>query len=49
MQFRFKMINAFNRVWLGGPDVNPASGSYGRVTGQADSPRNIQVALKLQF
>jgi len=49
LQFRFEMINAFNRVWFGGPNVDPASGSYGRVSGQANQPRNIQLALKLMF
>ncbi|MEK7408626.1 MAG: TonB-dependent receptor [Acidobacteriota bacterium] len=49
LQFRCEMINAFNRTWFGGPDVNPASGSYTRVLGQANQPRNIQLALKLTF
>jgi len=49
LQFRLEMINAFNRVWFAGPDVNPASGSYARVLAQANAPRNIQLALKLQF
>jgi hypothetical protein len=49
LQFRAELINAFNRVWFGGPDVNPASGSYARVLGQANSPRNIQLGLKLSF
>jgi hypothetical protein len=49
LQFRCEMINAFNHVWFGNPDVNPASGSYGRVNGQSNQPRNIQLALKLSF
>ncbi|MGH9659875.1 MAG: TonB-dependent receptor domain-containing protein, partial [Bryobacteraceae bacterium] len=49
MQFRCEMINAFNRTWFSSPDVNPSSGSYGRVTAQANQPRNIQLALKLSF
>jgi hypothetical protein len=49
LQFRCEMINAFNHPWFANPDVNPASGSYGRVSAQANAPRNIQLALKLSF
>jgi len=44
-----RFINAFNRVWFGAPDVNPASANYGKVLSQANSPRNIQLALKLSL
>jgi hypothetical protein len=49
LQFRAEFINAFNRVWFGAPDVNPASANYGKVLSQANSPRNIQLALKVSF
>lgn len=49
LQFRFEMINAFNRTWFANPEVNPASGNYGRVSGQSNQPRIIQLALKFQF
>lgn len=49
LQFRAEFINAFNWVWFGTPDVNPASANYGKITSQANSPRNIQLALKLIF
>lgn len=49
LQFRAEFINAFNRVWFGGPDVNPASANYGKILSQANSPRDIQLALKLSF
>lgn len=49
MQFRFEMINAFNRTWFGSPNVDPSSGSYGTVTSQANNPRNIQLGLKFLF
>jgi hypothetical protein len=49
LQFRCEMINAFNRVWFGGPDTGPTSGNYGRITGQANNPRNIQLGLKVSF
>ncbi|MCC6589142.1 MAG: TonB-dependent receptor [Bryobacterales bacterium] len=49
LQLRGELINAFNRVWFGGLDTSPTSGTYGRLTGQANTPRNIQVGLKLSF
>ena len=49
LQFRAEFMNAFKRVWFGSPDVNPSSGSYGRMPGQSNSPRNIQFGLKLAF
>jgi hypothetical protein len=49
LQFRAEFINAFNRTWFGNPDVNPASANYGKILSQANSPREIQLALKLSF
>ena len=49
LQIRCEMINAFNRVWFGGLDTNPTSGNYGRLTCQANNPRNIQLGLKVTF
>jgi hypothetical protein len=49
LQFRFEMINALNRTWFANPDVNPASGNFGRVSGQSNQSRVIQLGLKFQF
>jgi hypothetical protein len=49
LQFRTELNNAFNRVWFAAPDVGPASANYGRIMSQANSPRDIQLALKLVF
>ncbi|MFN0105120.1 MAG: carboxypeptidase regulatory-like domain-containing protein [Bryobacteraceae bacterium] len=49
VQFRAEMINAFNRAWFGGLVVDPNNGAYGRLTGQRNPPRNIQLGLKLIF
>ncbi|MBI1787586.1 MAG: TonB-dependent receptor [Acidobacteria bacterium] len=49
LQLRCEMINAFNRVWFGGVDVGPTSGSYGRLTSQVNNPRNIQLGMKVIF
>jgi hypothetical protein len=49
LQFRCEMLNAFNRVWFGGLDTNPTSGTYTKLTGQSNAPRNIQLGLKLTY
>jgi len=49
LQFRFEMINAFNRVWFGGLDTGINSANYTKLTGQANYPRNIQLGMKLDF
>ena len=49
LEFRWEMYNAFNRVQFGNPDTNPVSGTYGQVGYQANTPREMQMALKLNF
>jgi hypothetical protein len=49
LQFRFEMINAFNRVWFGGLNTAVTSPLYTQLTSQANQPRNIQFGLKLSF
>lgn len=49
VQFRFEAFNAFNRPQFGDPDLNPSSGAYTRITSQANTPRDVQFGLKLQF
>lgn len=49
LQFRFEMINAFNRVWFGGLGTGVTSPTYTQLTTQANQPRNIQLGLKLNF
>ena len=49
LQLRWELFNAFNRPQLGGPDLNPSSGSYGRITGQANAPRSMQFGVRVSF
>lgn len=49
LQFRAEAFNALNRVQFGGPNTTVTSGSFGFVTTQANSPRQIQFGLKLVF
>lgn len=50
MEFSGEAYNVTNSVIFAGPaslDINNAN--FGRVTGQQNSPRSLQFALKLSF
>jgi Carboxypeptidase regulatory-like domain/TonB dependent receptor len=52
LQFRAEFFNAFNRVVFAAPDTNfndVVTGGFGKVTGQFNSPRVIQFALRFDF
>ncbi|MEO8372628.1 MAG: hypothetical protein ABI806_25810 [Candidatus Solibacter sp.] len=49
LQFRAESFNALNAVRFGSPDTNAASTSYGVVSTQANSPRQVQFGLKVLF
>ncbi len=47
VQFRVEALNAFNTPRFGSPNTSVTSTTFGQITGQANSPRQIQFALKL--
>lgn len=50
IEFRFEMFNAFNRVRFGGPATNVADPfNFGKISSQANSPRDTQFVLKFNF
>ncbi len=49
LQFNLELLNAFNRVQFDTPTLDPTSSNFGKVTSQANLPRNIQLAAKLLF
>jgi len=50
VEFRADFFNAFNRVWFGSNITsNFSSGDFGKVSGQANPPRQIQFALRVNF
>jgi len=49
-QLRGEFFNLFNHPRFGGPETNPGSSSFGRVTpSQLNQPRMVQLALKISF
>ncbi len=49
LQLRGEFLNAFNHVQFNDPETNPTSANFGRITSQANLPRNVQIGLKLIF
>ena len=49
LMLRGEFFNAFNRVVFGAPVANVSASNFGRVTSQANSPRQGQVAVRIDF
>jgi hypothetical protein len=49
LTFRAEFFNAFNRVVFGGPEGSVSNANFGRISRQANTPRQGQLALRLEF
>jgi hypothetical protein len=49
LTFRAELFNAFNRTVFGAPANNVSNANFGRITSQANTPRQGQLALRLDF
>jgi hypothetical protein len=49
LDFRAEAFNLLNRTIFGSPSTNLNSNSFGVITSQSNSPRQIQLALKLYW
>lgn len=49
LELRGEFLNAFNHVEFNNPETDPTNANFGRVTSQANLPRNVQIGLKLIF
>ncbi|MCX6590104.1 MAG: carboxypeptidase regulatory-like domain-containing protein [Acidobacteria bacterium] len=49
MTYRAEFFNSTNRAIFNAPDLGATSSTFGKITGQANTPRRIQMALRLVF
>jgi hypothetical protein len=48
-RFSVDLLNATNHTNFSGPNTDPSSGNFGRVTSQRGLPRVIQLNLRVEF
>jgi hypothetical protein len=48
-QFHIELLNAFNHPVFNNPNTDPTNADFGKVTTQANLPRDIQLAAKIVF
>ncbi|MGH9667727.1 MAG: TonB-dependent receptor domain-containing protein [Bryobacteraceae bacterium] len=48
-EFRWEAYNALNRVVWGAPNTNISSSAFGKISGQGNPPRNMQLGLKINY
>ena len=49
LQMRLEVFNVLNRVQFAAPDTNVGDATFGRITAQANQPRQVQIGMKLYY
>jgi hypothetical protein len=48
-QFRAEFFNAFNHPIFNAPQLSPTNTNFGRITGQSNLPRRVQLAIRVAW
>ena len=48
-EFRWEAFNSLNRVVWGNPGTNVSAANFGKIAGQGNPPRIMQVGLKINY
>jgi hypothetical protein len=48
-ELRWETYNSLNRVVWGAPNTNVSSSAFGKISGQGNPPRTMQVAVKISY
>jgi hypothetical protein len=49
LEFRLEVFNLMNRVIWGNPESTITNANFGRVTTQANAPRQMQLGFRFEF
>ena len=49
IEFRLEAFNVLNRVQFAGPDTTFGDATFGRISAQANAPRQVQLGIKAYF
>ncbi len=49
IEFRLEAFNVLNRVQFGAPDTTVGDATFGRISSQANAPRQVQLGIKAYF
>ena len=48
-ELRWEAFNALNRVVWGNPATNVSAANFGKIAGQGNAPRLMQVGVKINY